>query len=106
VASEPASSPLTPWVCRATRNLLGAAGASITLENSTPRRVTLCATDKPAGLLVANYVVLIPVNAPNGIYRLPSSACPPRAATQKAGSSGRASQRVYLPGLFDVRYHQ
>jgi hypothetical protein len=30
-----------PRVCRATRNLLGAAGASITLENSTPHRVTL-----------------------------------------------------------------
>ncbi len=51
VASEPVSSPLTMRVCRATRNLLGAEGASITLENSTPHRVTLCAADKPAGLL-------------------------------------------------------
>lgn len=41
VASEPVSSPLTMRVCRATRNLLGAEGASITLENSTPHRVTL-----------------------------------------------------------------
>jgi hypothetical protein len=51
VANEPVSSPLTLRVCRATRNLLGAEGASITLENSTPYRVTLCATDKLAGLL-------------------------------------------------------
>jgi hypothetical protein len=51
MASEPDSSPLTLRVCRATRNLLGAEGASITLENSTPNRVTLCATDKAAGLL-------------------------------------------------------
>lgn len=51
VASEPISSPLTLRVCLATRSLLGAEGASITLENSTPNRVTLCATDKPAGLL-------------------------------------------------------
>src|SRR5580693_6894992 len=51
VASEPESSPLTLRVCRATRDLLGAEGASITLENSTPNRVTLCATDEPAGLL-------------------------------------------------------
>jgi hypothetical protein len=51
VASEPDSSPLTLRVCRATRNMLGAEGASITLENSGPYRVTLCATDKPAGLL-------------------------------------------------------
>jgi hypothetical protein len=51
VASEPDSSPLTLRVCRATRSLLGAEGASITLENSTPHRVTLCATDKPASLL-------------------------------------------------------
>jgi hypothetical protein len=51
VAIEPVSTPLTMRVCRATRNLLGAEGASITLENSTPHRVTLCATDKPAGLL-------------------------------------------------------
>jgi hypothetical protein len=51
VASEPESSPLALRVCRATRDLLGAEGASITLENSTPNRVTLCATDEPAGLL-------------------------------------------------------
>jgi hypothetical protein len=51
VASEPESSPLTLRVCRATRDLLGAEGASITLENSTPNRVTLCATDEPAGML-------------------------------------------------------
>jgi len=51
VAHEPEMYPLTMRVCRATRSLLGAEGASITLENSTPNRVTLCATDKPAGLL-------------------------------------------------------
>jgi hypothetical protein len=51
IASEPVSSPLTLRVCRAARNLLGAEGASITLESSTPNRLTLCATDKPASLL-------------------------------------------------------
>ena len=51
VAGEPESSPLTLRVCCATRDLLGAEGASITLENSTPNRVTLCATDEPADLL-------------------------------------------------------
>jgi GAF domain-containing protein/ANTAR domain-containing protein len=42
--SEPAQ-PLTWRLCHATRELLSADGASITLENSTPYRVTLCATD-------------------------------------------------------------
>ena len=50
-AREEASSPLTPRVCRAARDLLGAEGASITVENSMPHRITLCATDKPSSLL-------------------------------------------------------
>jgi ANTAR domain-containing protein/GAF domain-containing protein len=46
VGKGPASRPL-PWrVCHAARDLLGADGASITLENTTPGRVTLCATDR------------------------------------------------------------
>jgi ANTAR domain len=51
VAHEPPSQPLALRVCRATRDLLGADGASITIENSTPHRVTLCATDKLSDLL-------------------------------------------------------
>ncbi|MEP7025442.1 MAG: GAF and ANTAR domain-containing protein [Actinomycetota bacterium] len=51
VAHEAESYPLAMRVCRATRELLGADGASITIENSTPHRVTLCATDRPATLL-------------------------------------------------------
>jgi ANTAR domain/GAF domain len=51
VAQEEASSPLTLRVCRAARDLLGAEGASITVENSLPYRITLCATDKPSSLL-------------------------------------------------------
>lgn len=46
-----ASRPL-PWrLCHAARDLMGADGASITLENTTPGRVTLCATDRRSELL-------------------------------------------------------
>jgi ANTAR domain-containing protein len=46
VGKGPVSRPL-PWrVCHAARALMGADGASITLENTTPGRVTLCATDR------------------------------------------------------------
>jgi hypothetical protein len=51
VAREPVSFPLAMRVCRATRDMLGADGASITIEGSTPHRVTLCATDRPSSLL-------------------------------------------------------
>src|SRR4051794_24431917 len=46
VAKSGPDSPLTWRLCHATRELLSAGGASITLENSTPERVTLCATDE------------------------------------------------------------
>lgn len=46
VGRGPASRSL-PWrVCHAARDLIGADGASITLENTTPGRVTLSATDR------------------------------------------------------------
>jgi hypothetical protein len=45
IARAPQDDPLTWRVCRAAKELLGVAGASITLENSTPNRLTLCATD-------------------------------------------------------------
>jgi hypothetical protein len=46
VAQGPASNPL-PWrLCHAARDLLQASGASVTLENSRPSRITLCATDE------------------------------------------------------------
>ncbi len=45
VAQDTPNDPL-PWrICRATKDLLGVDGASITLENSTPNRLTLCSTD-------------------------------------------------------------
>jgi hypothetical protein len=41
-----------PWrVCHAARDLMGADGASLTLEDTTPGRVTLCVTDRRAELL-------------------------------------------------------
>jgi hypothetical protein len=43
--------PLPQRVGQTARDLAGADGASITVENSTPNRVTLCATDRPADLL-------------------------------------------------------
>jgi len=43
--------PLTWRACHAINDLLGADGASIAIENSSVARVTLCATDKTAGLL-------------------------------------------------------
>ena len=51
VGQEPASRPLPCRLCYAARDLLAADGASITLENSTPGRVTLCSTDRCAELL-------------------------------------------------------
>ena len=45
------SRPLTWRACHAINGLLGADGASITVENSSVARVTLCATDETAGLL-------------------------------------------------------
>jgi hypothetical protein len=46
VARSQPGQPLTWRLCHATREILSADGASITLENSTPYRVTLCATDE------------------------------------------------------------
>jgi hypothetical protein len=43
--------PLTWRACHAVNDMLGADGASITIENSSMARVTLCATDEHAGLL-------------------------------------------------------
>ena len=51
MAREPVSFPLAMRVCRVTRDMLGADGASITIENSNPHRVTLCATDRSSSLL-------------------------------------------------------
>lgn len=51
LGQAPASRPL-PWrLCHAAQGVLGADGASLTLENTTPGRVTLCATDRRAELL-------------------------------------------------------
>jgi hypothetical protein len=46
VAEGAPDSPLSWRLCHATKEILSADGASITLENSTPNRVTLCATDE------------------------------------------------------------
>jgi hypothetical protein len=46
-----ADRPLTWRACHAIRDLLAADGASITLQCSTPSRVTLCATDRISGML-------------------------------------------------------
>jgi hypothetical protein len=45
------SRPLTWRACHAIKDLAGADGASITLENSSMSRLTVCATDEAAGLL-------------------------------------------------------
>jgi hypothetical protein len=45
------SRPLTWRACHAIRDMLGAHGASITIENSSIARVTLCASDEIAGWL-------------------------------------------------------
>ena len=45
------SRPLTWRACHAFRDVVGADGASITFENSSMARVTVCATDQPAELL-------------------------------------------------------
>lgn len=46
VASSPQSDSLTARLCEATRRLLGADGASVTMDNASANRVTLCATDE------------------------------------------------------------
>ena len=51
VAREAADHPLTWRACHAVRDLLGGDGASLTIENSTPDRVTLCATDDRSAML-------------------------------------------------------
>ena len=48
VVGEHSGVPLPQRVGRAARDLAGADGAAITVENSTPNRVTLCATDRLA----------------------------------------------------------
>ena len=45
------SRPMTWRVCHAFRDVVGADGASITFENSSMARVTICATDQSAELL-------------------------------------------------------
>ncbi len=51
VAGEPDGDPLSWRLCHAARRLLEADGASITLENATPNRITLCATDDRSSAL-------------------------------------------------------
>ena len=51
VSKMPAEHPLAERVCAAARELLGADGASVTIDNPARHRVTLCATDKRAGEL-------------------------------------------------------
>ncbi len=51
LAAEPHHDPLSWRLCHASRRLLGVDGASITLENATPDRVTLCATDDRSSAL-------------------------------------------------------
>jgi hypothetical protein len=51
LADEPAANTVARRVCLVLRDLLQADGAAITMEPSTPHRVTLCATDKRADLL-------------------------------------------------------
>jgi hypothetical protein len=46
VMNEPAELPLAGRVCAVAQELLGADGASVTIDNLTMHRVTLCATDK------------------------------------------------------------
>lgn len=48
VAERPPGLPLAERVCQALRELLGADGASITVDNLTVDRVTWCSTDEPA----------------------------------------------------------
>jgi hypothetical protein len=51
VARKPAEHPL-PWrVCHAAREVMGVDGASITMDNSAPDRVILCATDMRSDML-------------------------------------------------------
>jgi hypothetical protein len=51
VADGESGRPLTWRACHAVNGMLGADGASITIENSTVARVTLCATDRRAEML-------------------------------------------------------
>ena len=51
VEGGPPGFPLAGRVCVAARDLLGAEGASVTIDNPTLRRVTLWATDERAGEL-------------------------------------------------------
>jgi hypothetical protein len=51
LAYEPATGAVARRVCLVLRDLLQADGAAITMEPSTPHRVTLCTTDERADLL-------------------------------------------------------
>jgi hypothetical protein len=51
VARKPAEHPLTWRVCHAAREVMGVDGASITMDNSAPNRVILCATDMRSDML-------------------------------------------------------
>lgn len=51
VAEEPATTAVAARVCQSCRDLLNADGAAITVETSTPHRVTLCTTGGRADML-------------------------------------------------------
>ena len=51
IARTAATEPLTWRLCEASRSVVGADGASITVDNDTPNRVTLCATDRTSAQL-------------------------------------------------------
>lgn len=58
VADAPESQSLTWRLCEASRRILGADGASISMDAESTDRVTLCATDEVAGLLEGLHDVL------------------------------------------------
>lgn len=51
LADEPKTNEIAPRACHGLRDLLHADGAALTMETSTPYRVTLCTTDRRAALL-------------------------------------------------------
>ncbi|WP_258727031.1 GAF and ANTAR domain-containing protein [Cellulomonas sp. NS3] len=51
VAGAPEHESFTWRLCEATRRLLGADGASLTVDNASTNRITLCATDEVAAQL-------------------------------------------------------
>jgi ANTAR domain len=98
MAEEAKDKPLTWRACQAVRKMLCADGASITIENSTLSRVTLCATDSRAASLENLQDVLGEGPCRDAYDSGRPEETPVSGATARWAQFGPAAEKIIGPG--------